>query len=159
MKLIIAIKWIFNKLSKKKVFSSVDFKFYDDQISSVLYTLDIPRGVAYSSSLAIPCKWEAYFGRNQRQRSWYAFILQIFTRFLIEIKWINCIIWSVQFLRNRLTNKFLNVISSDVQWASLENNDTIVLEGTHQQAQSRSDPCSTGSKPNFCDFHEVMCGH
>ena len=71
---------------RKKDFSSVDFKFYDDQISSILYSLDIPRGVAYSSSLAIPCKWEAYFGRNQRQRSWYASILQVSNRYLIEIK-------------------------------------------------------------------------
>ena len=106
MKLIMAIKWILTNC-RKKDFSSVDFKFYDDQIFSVLCRLDIPRGVAYGSSLAMGFKWEDHFGRNRRQGSWYASILQISNRYLIEIKWIDCIIWNVQFLRNLSTNRFL----------------------------------------------------
>ena len=72
----------FNKLLKRD-FLNIDFKPYDDQTPSVLYSLDIACGVAYGSSLAMGFKWEDHFGRNRRQGSWYASILQISNRYLM----------------------------------------------------------------------------
>ena len=69
----------------KKDFPNIDFKPYDDQTHSVLYSLDIACGVAHGSSLAMGFEWEDHFGRNRRQRSWYASILQISNIYLMPI--------------------------------------------------------------------------
>ena len=91
MKLIIAIKRVFNKFLEKDFFT-VDFNSYNDQVPSIFDGLDITCGLAYGNNLAIGYSWEDDFGGNRRQSSWYESILQISNRYFIALKLIDCII-------------------------------------------------------------------